>query len=611
MASENHENQIPEEEVLEREEKNSELPEEEVLKQEEERSELPEEEQKPATEEVSSTAQALETGRKRKPHDMDQFAKDYEEKNRIDTKASRRKWWIKTGLMLALIAVSIVLMFTITKYVGGGTQGFGKTFSNANWSWFAVVLAVLLLMMLAEILKYSYLLRISTGKWRLKNSAKVMFLGKYYDGITPLGTGGQPFQIYYLHKRNVPAGAATAVPLIRYFISTFVFCLMAVVLFIAAGFVVDLNSTVGTTAMVIAWISMIFNFAMPLVILFASLFPRAGKKFILRIINLLAKMHIVKRKYAHSHRAPLLRRGDLLCRPALHRGGVRCKYRADMEDPSRNRLPYDDLVLLLLPRAHARQQRRERGDDDPRLCDDHLRLGGGTRDRLDRAPLEIPHLLRLHPLGDRDQHLRDHPQRRARPPREKTTTSLKHTIGKGEANASPLFILFDSVERDDDGRRPSPVHGKIAITRARIGAQRARIHAQNALDLADIRGMGMPVERNGAVKLFRAGGEAGKPALHAVAVPVAAEDPHALRLDHRLIHSPAEVAVPRENKALLREFPRGEAHVARAVAEVHDKVVLGKEVPHAVYRAPTPVGIGDDDERFHNFSASARSALPL
>ncbi len=302
MASENHENQIPEEEVLEREEKNSELPEEEVLKQEEERSELPEEEQKPATEEVSSTAQALETGRKRKPHDMDQFAKDYEEKNRIDTKASRRKWWIKTGLMLALIAVSIVLMFTITKYVGGGTQGFGKTFSNANWSWFAVVLAVLLLMMLAEILKYSYLLRISTGKWRLKNSAKVMFLGKYYDGITPLGTGGQPFQIYYLHKRNVPAGAATAVPLIRYFISTFVFCLMAVVLFIAAGFVVDLNSTVGTTAMVIAWISMIFNFAMPLVILFASLFPRAGKKFILRIINLLAKMHIVKRKYAVSRK---------------------------------------------------------------------------------------------------------------------------------------------------------------------------------------------------------------------------------------------------------------------------------------------------------------------
>ena len=50
----------------------------------------------------------------------------------------------------------------------------------------------------------SYLLRISTGKWRMGISYKVFAIGKYYDNITPLATGGQPFQITYLKNRGVP-----------------------------------------------------------------------------------------------------------------------------------------------------------------------------------------------------------------------------------------------------------------------------------------------------------------------------------------------------------------------------------------------------------------------
>ncbi len=232
-----------------------------------------------------------------KERDIEKLDREMEAQKAGDSKAKNRKWWIKTVLLLALIAVSIAMMFTITKYVGGDTVDIGTMIRGANWIWFAGLIGMVLLAILLESMKYSYLLKISTGKWRIKNSVKVMFLGKYYDGITPLGTGGQPFQIYYLHKKDIPAGVATAVPLVKYIVNTIVFCLIAVGLLITAHFCMNISSIGGTVIMVVAWVSLACNFAIPLIIVFASLFPRAGKKLIVFIVGLLNKIRIVKHKY--------------------------------------------------------------------------------------------------------------------------------------------------------------------------------------------------------------------------------------------------------------------------------------------------------------------------
>ncbi len=232
-----------------------------------------------------------------KERDLEKLKQEMEAQKAGDAKSKNRKWWIKTSLLLLLIGVSIAMMFTITKYVGGDTVSFTTMIRGVNWMWFGILIAMLLVAILAESMKYSYLLKISTGKWRLKNSVKVMFLGKYYDGITPLGTGGQPFQIYYLHKKDIPAGVATAVPLVRYIVNTIVFCFIAIALLITAHFCVDISGIGGIAIMVVAWISLAFNFLVPVLIVFASLFPRAGKKLIVKIVGFLNKIRIVKHKY--------------------------------------------------------------------------------------------------------------------------------------------------------------------------------------------------------------------------------------------------------------------------------------------------------------------------
>ena len=234
----------------------------------------------------------------KKEEEMKKLAEEFERKNSHDTKKKRRNWWIKTILMLVFIGISVYIMFTINQYVSSeGTKSFSEMIRGIHWGFFVVFIAVALLYMLLEGMKYSYLLKISTGKFRLKTSLKTMYLGKYYDAITPLATGGQPFQILYLHKKDIPAGVATSVPLVRFIVTTIVFCLISVVLLAIAPILVPAKSNLTSITYIVAWISLGLNLLVPVVIVFVSLFPKAGRRMIAGIVSLFSRIKIVKHKY--------------------------------------------------------------------------------------------------------------------------------------------------------------------------------------------------------------------------------------------------------------------------------------------------------------------------
>ncbi len=222
-----------------------------------------------------------------------------------DRKKSMRNWWIKTTFILVLIIVSIVVMFGITKYIPGGeaTERLSELVKGINTDFLLILLAVCVFYILVETAKYAYMLKISTGKFRFRVSFKTMFLGKYYDGITPMSTGGQPFQIYYLHKKHdIPKGAATAIPLVRYLVSAFVVTIISIVLLaITPGLNLE-KSVLTTTMYALSWVSIALNCFFPLVIIFFSMFPNKTKRILAGIISLLAKLRLVKRKYATMKR---------------------------------------------------------------------------------------------------------------------------------------------------------------------------------------------------------------------------------------------------------------------------------------------------------------------
>ena len=237
-----------------------------------------------------------------KERDLEMLSKEMEDRTQNNTKKKKWKTAVKIIAMILLIGLSVGIMFGLSGYLSVNQLKFTEMLKTTfNWRYFLIFLAAIVVYIFVESLKYAYLLKISTGKWRLKNSIKVMFLGKYYDAITPLGTGGQPFQIYYLHKRNVPAGVATAVPLVKYIVTTFVFGIMcAVFLGIAPShFKGDTNvsNALSISLMAIAWVALVFNMLVPTVMILLSAFPKVGKKIIVWIVKVLSKMHIVKHKY--------------------------------------------------------------------------------------------------------------------------------------------------------------------------------------------------------------------------------------------------------------------------------------------------------------------------
>ena len=81
----------------------------------------------------------------------------------------------------------------------------------------------------AETLCISYLIKQSTGKWRLGLSYKTAEIGRYYDSVTPMSTGGQPFQITYLKKRGMPLHTSLSIPLAKYVFNQIAWVILSLV----------------------------------------------------------------------------------------------------------------------------------------------------------------------------------------------------------------------------------------------------------------------------------------------------------------------------------------------------------------------------------------------
>lgn len=171
---------------------------------------------------------------------------------------------------------------------------FGLVGESFRKHWFCIPILVTLfsLTLLIEALKIALMLYKTTGKFRYLKSLTCATIGKYYDYVTPLGAGGQPFQIYYLNKHNVPGGPAGAIPIASFFLNQFSFFVLAIVAFI-------LNTPIVPQGVKIAaYFGSVMYILVPLFLIVFSFLPRAGHKVISFGVGILSKLKICKDKEA-------------------------------------------------------------------------------------------------------------------------------------------------------------------------------------------------------------------------------------------------------------------------------------------------------------------------
>ncbi len=152
--------------------------------------------------------------------------------------------------------------------------------------------------MLFDCLKYAVVLKTTTGRFHIRESVKVAFLGKFYDNITPFAAGGQPMQIYYLHKKGFSGGVSSAVVLIKYFAQMFSWVTVSLVFMASCSGVLDLldNSAQKTLLMVAGSIGLCVNMLLPVTVILFALLPKFARAVCAVVVGAGAKIKIVKDK---------------------------------------------------------------------------------------------------------------------------------------------------------------------------------------------------------------------------------------------------------------------------------------------------------------------------
>ena len=208
------------------------------------------------------------------------------------TKKQKSKKSKILSLIFFIINIAIIAVIIITQSLKDDSMAsIGDMFAVANFWYLLAALGAFALLMVTDTFRWWLLIFRSTKHSRPFLSYKTMALGKYYDNITPLATGGQPFQIYYMAKRGIKGSTASSIPFAIYIFNQLVAVGVSLsVLIFSKKIAGGLDPTVFTAAV----IGVALNTTIMLFIFLLSISKKIGPTLTIWVLKLLHKMHIIK-----------------------------------------------------------------------------------------------------------------------------------------------------------------------------------------------------------------------------------------------------------------------------------------------------------------------------
>ncbi len=200
-------------------------------------------------------------------------------------------------LLFILINVAVIAITAAAEF-GNSDNAAALSEVRINW-WLLIPAAFCFLGAITfEIHKYILMMEKMSKKENFdrKHARKVarrtVLLGKYYDNITPAAIGGQPFQIYYMHKNGkLPNGLATTIPIIAMVSGQIGFLIIAVFCFLFGSLSINNAALIAT-----ACFGLLIYAFWPVAVMIATFLPKGAKELITLIVKGLAKIHLVKNK---------------------------------------------------------------------------------------------------------------------------------------------------------------------------------------------------------------------------------------------------------------------------------------------------------------------------
>lgn len=197
---------------------------------------------------------------------------------------------VKRNSIIILILTIAMLVFMMRK----DYKNIAYWLVNSNKIYILIAVVVFALSLLADSYSFHLLIKQYTNKYDFKKTVQLNIMTKFFNGITPLSTGGQPLQIYELHKNGVRINDGTNI-IIQFFI-VFQIALVSTssVMIVLNNFIriFDYNALLKKLTI----IGYCLNVLGLLLFIFISFNKRFNIKLCKLIIKFLHKIKIVKNK---------------------------------------------------------------------------------------------------------------------------------------------------------------------------------------------------------------------------------------------------------------------------------------------------------------------------
>lgn len=204
-------------------------------------------------------------------------------------KKKKKRIW--SAILFIVNVLLVVLVFWNFANEQGGVQPLSTLIgNNPKWTYIFIAIGLYFATVLFNSLKFLFLIHNKTRKWKFWFSFKLATIGRYYDLVTPLGSGGQPFEIYYMKKNGYSGDVSTAIPLAKYMFWQIAFLLICLIILI---FFPQTYAS-STLVTVCAWVGLAIILALFLFVFFMSITRKWGASLVVSVLKLLHKMKIVK-----------------------------------------------------------------------------------------------------------------------------------------------------------------------------------------------------------------------------------------------------------------------------------------------------------------------------
>lgn len=201
----------------------------------------------------------------------------------------KKKTRIILFLIFLLCVAAAVIWTAVREFGSKPPEKLGFALGPKNYAFIAAGFLCMLVTLAVETVKYLLMMKALESKVSVKAAFETATLGKYYDNITPSGIGGQPFQIYNIHRHGYSPGISAAMPLTAFLTMQFGFVFLAILVFLFKG-----NAVTSLAIRIPAYIGAVTYSILPAGIVIFNVSERAGSILIEKLIGLGAKIRIIK-----------------------------------------------------------------------------------------------------------------------------------------------------------------------------------------------------------------------------------------------------------------------------------------------------------------------------